>query len=144
MWQCTKCGENLEDSFDLCWNCGTSRDGTEDPNFRKADDVVPETELKLTAKEVEVIGERGERSPMLCPRCDQPLGFVGTKKFHEGFRWGILGDLAELLENREWFDVYCCPRCGRVEFFVTGIGEQFRPHSSNRESTDEPPRRPGD
>jgi len=42
MWQCVKCSGKLEDSFDLCRNCGTSRDGTEDPSFRKADDMPPE------------------------------------------------------------------------------------------------------
>jgi len=39
----------------------------------------------------------------------------------------VLGDLGELFVNKERFDVYCCPRCGRVEFFVDGIGEEFRP-----------------
>jgi hypothetical protein len=33
-----------------------------------------------------------------------------------------------LFVNREHFDVYVCPRCGRVEFFVDGVGEQYRPH----------------
>jgi uncharacterized protein YbjQ (UPF0145 family) len=37
MWECTKCGERHEDSFEVCWNCGTALDGTEDPNFRRAD-----------------------------------------------------------------------------------------------------------
>ncbi len=67
-------------------------------------------------------------NPMACPRCDQGLEYVGTKKFHEGSRgWGFfLGDLGELFVHREHFDVY--PRCGRVELFVDGIGEEFRPH----------------
>lgn len=39
MWTCIKCGEKHEDTFDDCWNCGTSRDGTENPAFRCADDV---------------------------------------------------------------------------------------------------------
>src|SRR5207247_1213191 len=52
--------------------------------------------------------------------------FVGTKRFHEGGRWGVLGDLGELFVKRERFDVYVCPRCGRVEFFVDGIGEEHR------------------
>ena len=39
-----------------------------------------------------------------------------------------LGDLGELFVNRESFDVYCCGRCGRVELFIDGIGEEFRPH----------------
>jgi hypothetical protein len=45
MWQCGKCRERVEDNFEVCWNCGTSRDGTEDPNFRKAEEApVPSIE----------------------------------------------------------------------------------------------------
>jgi hypothetical protein len=64
---------------------------------------------------------------MRCPRCPAKLEYQGTKKFHEGANWGILGELGEIFVNRQQFDVYTCPRCGRVEFFVDGIGEQFRP-----------------
>lgn len=66
--------------------------------------------------------------PMKCPRCQTELTFVGTKGFHEGTRWGLLGDLGELFVNKQHFDVYVCNRCGRVELFVDGIGEEFRPH----------------
>ncbi len=62
-----------------------------------------------------------------CPRCTIPLQFMGTKKFHEGTRaWDFLGGLFELFKNREYFDVYVCPRCGRVEFFLDGVGEELR------------------
>jgi hypothetical protein len=27
MWTCVKCAENLDDEFDACWRCGSSRDG---------------------------------------------------------------------------------------------------------------------
>jgi hypothetical protein len=66
--------------------------------------------------------------PMRCPRCDERLEYVGTKKFHEGSRgWDFfLGDLGELFVNREHFDVHVCGCCGRVELFVDGIGEQYR------------------
>ena len=67
-------------------------------------------------------------NPMKCPRCDTDLDYVGTKSFHEGTRWGFLGELGELFVNKESFDVYVCQRCGRVELFVDGIGEEFRPH----------------
>lgn len=65
-------------------------------------------------------------NPMFCPRCETILKYVGTKKFHEGTRWGIFGDIGELFVNREQFDIYVCPRCGRVELFIDGIGEEFR------------------
>jgi hypothetical protein len=47
---------------------------------------------------------------------------------HEETRWGALGDIGELFVNKEKFDVYFCECCGRVELFVDGIGEEFRPH----------------
>jgi hypothetical protein len=33
MWQCSKCGNSVEDNFDTCWSCGTSPDGVEDLAF---------------------------------------------------------------------------------------------------------------
>jgi hypothetical protein len=128
MWQCVKCGERHEDSFELCWNCGTSSDGIEDPSFRKADGADTEPDPDRAVAEDTDIGEPADKSPLGCPRCDCKLDYVGTKLFHEGTRWGVLGDLGELFVNKERFDVYCCPRCGRVEFFVDGIGEELRPH----------------
>jgi len=116
MWTCTKCFEQLDDAFATCWKCGTSKDGAEDAGFAKRAAVMREPDH----------GTGAPKHPLACPRCDQPLQHVGTKSFHEGARWGILGELGELFVNKERFDVYCCPRCGRVEFFVDGIGEEFR------------------
>jgi hypothetical protein len=65
-------------------------------------------------------------NPIICAACRLNLEFVGTRDFHEGTRWGALGDLGELFVNKQRFDVYVCPRCGRVSFFVDGIGEEFR------------------
>lgn len=28
MWRCPNCGESIEDSFEVCWQCGTGADGT--------------------------------------------------------------------------------------------------------------------
>ena len=117
MWLCAKSREKVEDSFDVCWNCGTSKEGTEDPQF-SPEPVAEAVELRMEP----------EVDPIVCPRCRCDLDYVGTKAFHEGTRWGALGDVAELFAHKEKFDVYCCPRCGRVEFFVDGIGEKFRPH----------------
>jgi DNA-directed RNA polymerase subunit RPC12/RpoP len=62
-----------------------------------------------------------------CSRCSVKLKFMGTKKFHEGTRWGVAGDLGELFVNKEKYDVYHCPKCGVVEMFVDGVGEDLRP-----------------
>ena len=40
MWKCKNCGEEIEDTFDACWNCGTNKDGTPTKN----EDVFEEDE----------------------------------------------------------------------------------------------------
>lgn len=47
MWRCPKCKSKVDDSFDVCWSCGTTPDGIEDPNFVTADeaDPIPDEEL---------------------------------------------------------------------------------------------------
>ena len=39
MWACKKCRESVEDTFEVCWNCGTSKEGVEDPSFQPEVDV---------------------------------------------------------------------------------------------------------
>jgi hypothetical protein len=62
-----------------------------------------------------------------CLRCHTAMEYWGTKKFHEGTRsFDVLGGIMELLKHREQYDAYVCPHCGCLEFFVDGIGEEFR------------------
>jgi hypothetical protein len=42
MWTCKKCGNHIDPSFEVCWCCGTSIDGVEDPTFVRADSPPPE------------------------------------------------------------------------------------------------------
>ena len=37
MWYCSKCGEQIEDTFEVCWNCGTDEDGIVDYDFKPAE-----------------------------------------------------------------------------------------------------------
>ncbi len=37
MWTCPKCGTKVDPSFEVCWSCGTTADGVEDPTFAPAD-----------------------------------------------------------------------------------------------------------
>jgi hypothetical protein len=43
MWTCPKCGSKVDSSFDVCWSCGTTADGVEDPTFVPADSPASET-----------------------------------------------------------------------------------------------------
>jgi DNA-directed RNA polymerase subunit RPC12/RpoP len=53
-----------------------------------------------------------------CLRCHIDLQYSGVYRFHEGTRFGMLGNFFELFVNRESFEIYVCPKCGQVEFFV--------------------------
>ncbi len=61
-----------------------------------------------------------------CARCKIDMSYKGTKDFHEGTRRGVLGDFGEIFVNKEQYDVYVCPKCGCVEFFIDGVGEDYR------------------
>ena len=41
MWTCPKCGAKVNAGFDVCWQCGTGADGTEDLTFVTADQAPP-------------------------------------------------------------------------------------------------------
>jgi hypothetical protein len=41
MWECPKCRAKVDDSFEVCWSCGTTTDGIEDPHFVTADESEP-------------------------------------------------------------------------------------------------------
>ena len=46
MWKCSKCSEMLKDDFEVCWSCGTTKDGVLDPHFLdpEAAPAAPENE----------------------------------------------------------------------------------------------------
>lgn len=98
MKSCPNCHEEIEDNFEVCWNCNYSL-----------------TENKVVEFEDPTI--QGTRK-IKCLRCDVPMPYSGNFKFHEGSRYGVFGNLFEAFENREAFDLYVCPQCGKVEFFT--------------------------
>src|SRR5260221_9118267 len=51
MWQCLKCREMLQQNFDICWNCGTSRNGTEAAGFLKPNEILAERDQGLKDKD---------------------------------------------------------------------------------------------
>jgi|ERR1041385_416840 Zn finger protein HypA/HybF involved in hydrogenase expression len=92
MWKCPRCSEEIEDQFDSCWKCAGP------------------------AQSAELIQEAGERPVMQCLRCKETLDYYGTKRFYEGGHFAAF--MGDMFVNRECFDVYACPKCGHVEFFV--------------------------
>jgi Zn finger protein HypA/HybF involved in hydrogenase expression len=97
MKQCPNCKEEIEDGFEICWNC----------NYSLTD-----------KKKLEFTDQKEDGRQLDCLRCCVPMKFSGIYKFHEGSNPGIFGNLFELMMNRESFDLYVCPKCGKVEFFT--------------------------
>ena len=89
---CPKCHEEVEDSFDICWNC----------NYSFPEDKV------LDLNELESVEE--EKCSIDCLRCQVEMDYSGKYKFHEGMSTGLFGNLFELFQNRESFDLYVCPK----------------------------------
>ena len=64
MWNCAQCREEVEDNFEICWNCGTSREGMRDPSFQQAEPVEPRKVPPPLEKPVIRMA-----APFACPRC---------------------------------------------------------------------------
>jgi Zn finger protein HypA/HybF involved in hydrogenase expression len=99
MKECPNCHSEVEDGFDMCWNCSYSFDEKEVVAFEDA-------ETTDITKNID------------CLRCKVPMLYSGNFKFHEGTRYGVFGNLFEAFTNRESFDLYVCPKCRKVEFFL--------------------------
>lgn len=97
MENCPNCNADIEEGFELCWNCNYS----------------------FTENEIIDINEISEVDKNInCLRCDIKLIYSGNYKFHEGAKFGLLGNLLEAFVNRESFDIYICPKCGKAEFYI--------------------------
>ena len=126
-WVCATCREEVEPSFDLCWNCGTHRDGTPDPDFRRVDDIATDG-LSGTQRGVDVAGESTPDSALSpsksCPDCQGELRTIrlidhsGQNHSHQELTYAQ-GDA-----ERGWFfgrfeeagkvvALMCCS-CGRI------------------------------
>ena len=97
MKDCPNCNTEMEENFDVCWKCNYSISEQKIINF---EEILPD------ARKVD------------CIRCEIPMIFTGNYKFHEGNKLGLFGNFFELFVNSESFDLYLCPKCGKVEFFT--------------------------
>jgi hypothetical protein len=107
MWKCLNCSEDVPDNLAVCWNCEADKLGVV-PSVAEKND---ESELKQFLSE--------KHRPKNCIRCNSALTFTGTKAFREGTNWGMLGDFGEFFDGHLSLEMYVCPKCLRVEFFVS-------------------------
>lgn len=72
IWICSKCQAEVENSFNICWNCGTGREGSEPPeSFASglADLEEPESFGPLTSGHSNRQPGGNERPKVYCPEC---------------------------------------------------------------------------
>ncbi len=133
MKSCPNCKEESENTFEICWNCQYSftekrilqnTEFTEtciycnarvDPSLEYCPNCNHKIKLNRVTSES---SEESEGLKTDCLRCKTPMLYKGPFKFHEGTRIGVMGDLFELFVNREAFDLYFCPKCRKIEFFL--------------------------
>ncbi len=133
MWECSKCHEQVEDNFEVCWNCGTAVDGTEDPEFTRSD-VYP---AKPEAEDV-VMAEPTEPpvvAPRTCARCGSRDVIPNVRIIdRSGRSGGLRRDLqVEVYEDPNalifWgthagtLSAWICGRCGFADLYVDNPGE---------------------
>ena len=130
---CPKCKSEVDDNFDMCWNCEYSFSEKRIVSKTEFSETCPHCNIevdssyefcpncqhKLGINSIPSDPSVYEGALKLdCLRCKTPMFFKGTSKFHEGTRYGVFGDFFELLVNRESFDVYFCSKCGKIEFYL--------------------------
>lgn len=135
MWECQKCHEKHEDAFESCWNCGTSREGTEDPAFqRKA-----EAELGVETAEV---GRYGPARPLVCCKCGSPEVIPEVHILDRGdanWRHDLEVEVYEK-PNALFFrgaqpgtlSASICGRCGYAELYVSNPEELLEVYRRKR------------
>ena len=69
-----------------------------------------------------------------CLRCDAPMKFGMQQKFQLGQTSFILGDWPNLLAGALELEVWFCPKCGKVEFFVPGSSDRPEHHEKPAQS----------
>lgn len=159
MWQCTKCRESVEDSFEVCWNCGTSRDGVEDPSFQKAEDTEvdsnavvmefnPTTASPVVSTEHTIQGGYGGPSANVSNTCHH----CGSKKLIQGLPLRVSvttaegsgwGDADVVLHGapEAWIlkdpvlgglNVRICGECGHAELHASNFRRLYEVYENTR------------
>lgn len=136
MRTCPNCKAEIDDEFDLCWNCQYSFADHRVLNDQDFKLICPACNAEIDANlkfcpyckhdlnalvSQERQGVPGPVKSIDCLRCKTAMSFNGNFRFHEGSRMGAMGNLFELAVNQESFDLYYCPSCGKVEFFLPEV-----------------------
>ena len=64
-----------------------------------------------------------------CLRCQVPMTCHGAQKLQLGQTGWVLGDLPNLLAGSLEVELYTCPKCGKIEFFLAEDRQEGLPQT---------------
>lgn len=106
-WTCLNCNEEIDSRLEVCWNCQRDRSGVVPPSFSDlAVDDHGQGNLNAVFKE------------KFCLACQNNLTYLGKRRFHSDPYSGSILDA--FFDERTELEMFFCPACGRVEFFMLG------------------------
>lgn len=147
-WRCPACKEAIEANFDVCWNCGTNRQGMPDPGF-VSERTEPEpwgpdpVRFDRAVPTLALPSQTHVPESKCCVRCGSthviPNAIIGDQAPGPG---GILNALvignpdAWIFKDVEYSELKAdiCGQCGHVELKATNPGvlyEHYRRSQSN-------------
>jgi hypothetical protein len=93
MWRCPKCRKEVDDSFEVCWACGTTPDGIDDPTFVTANEA-DRIDDQVAEKEPKFLDSLDDFAGMLIPdliecytaRNTTEAAFIANELKEEGIR----------------------------------------------------------
>jgi len=130
-WICAKCGETIDAGFLVCWSCGTSIEGVEDPSFGSDDETAlgGDESQAMTFLDDDLEGAKPGPAPGPCFRCQGPLepGFIAD--FQHGQRMNPSEWVPGTPQPSFWTGTWTgdrrypiqalrCRRCGHLEFWA--------------------------
>jgi predicted nucleic-acid-binding Zn-ribbon protein len=146
MWPCPKCREDVENTFEVCWNCGTARDGSEDAAFRRAEDLEPEDleSARPVVPEERIVDKPVARDKHLaCSKCGCANVIPDVRIIDRGDGNWKLDLQVELYEHPDallfkgthqgTLRAAICGRCGHAELYVTNPGDLWAAYQRSRE-----------
>jgi hypothetical protein len=129
-WICPKCRESIEANFDVCWSCGTDRQGVEDPDFRAEEDISDFTEHNPTEEFAFQAKSRSSRRAPAdpCGKCGStnviPDAILGDQgRYSDGkLKVHVMGNPGALIFKdlmRSELRAAICGECGHVELSIS-------------------------
>lgn len=131
-WTCPHCGEAIEDTFETCWKCGTSREGAPpadpslyDPATRDAlTDPNYDGDAWVQSRQLDPFGGIFSYQPEMvappsppCPICHFTEYAWGRVAHHDNSVI-YLENNGPMFDNAGPIRVRRCVRCGNLQMFV--------------------------